>query len=118
MRSLKNVVTTVLIIFILVLMFSVLINNLYTKPIFNLWEDIDNNSREVVDVYHDAEISMRVIKDVLVQLNSKDPITEERYKRISNSYEENYKKLKYDLEKMYNINKENIELIENYKKQI
>ena len=111
MRSLKNIVITVLVIFILVLMFSVLINNFYIKPIYNLWQDIDHNSREAVDVYYDAEIDMRVMKNILSQLNSIDPIVEDRYERFSQLHDENYNKLKYNLDKIYNINKKNMGLI-------
>lgn len=111
MRSLKNIVITVLVIFILVLMFSVLINNFYIKPIYNLWQDIDHNSREAVDVYYDAEIGMRVMKNILSQLNSIDPIVEDRYERFSQLHDENYNKLKYNLDKIYNINKKNMGLI-------
>ena len=112
MTSLKKMLNVVLIVFVLVLIFSVLINNFYTKPMLNSWQDIDDNSREFVDIYYDVEINMRVIKNILGQLNSTDPILENRYEKILNSYNDSFLKLQDGLDKMDDINKENMNLIE------
>lgn len=112
MTSLKKMLNVVLIVFVLVLMFSVLINNFYTKPMLNSWQDIDDNSREFVDIYYDVEINMRVIKNILGQLNSADPILEKRYEKILNSYDDSFLRLKDGLDKMDDINKESMNLIE------
>ena len=112
MKSLKRIVNIIIISFILMLMGSILINNFYTKPIFKLWQRMDNNSREIVDIYYDAEISIRVMKNILGQLNSEEEVEEERYEKILNTYDNKYYQLKYDLDIMHNETRDNIRLIE------
>lgn len=113
MKSLKKIISIILIVFIFVLIISVLINNFCTKPTLNSLQSIDNNSSEFVEIYYATEINIRVMKNILGQLGSNEAISEIRYENILDAYNNSYNKLKDDLDKMYHINKENINLTEN-----
>ena len=111
MKSLKRTVEVTLLIFVLALLSSVCINNFYIKPMLNLWQNIDENSREFSKVYEEADFNIRVLNNIQSQLNSTNSIEIERYSRILKSYDDNYKKLVDNLNQMYNINDINIKIL-------
>lgn len=57
MKSLKRTVEVTLLIFVLALLSSVCINNFYIKPVLNLWQNIDENSRKFSKVYEEVDFN-------------------------------------------------------------
>ena len=111
MRSVKRIVGITLMILIIVLVSSVLVNNLYIKPLSDLWQTMEDNSRKIITIYMDADFNIRVMNNVLGQLSSVESIEDEKHDKILNSYNNSYDKLMEDLNEIYNMNYENIQTL-------
>lgn len=111
MKSLKKIVTIVISSLILLICSSVILNNFHIKPILELWNKIDTNSVEINEKYIESDFDIRVMKNILGQLNEFDIIEIERYNNILKSYDKTYKTLSSSLKEIYDINNLNIEIL-------
>lgn len=111
MKSLRKIIRIVVVLLIAVMSGSIILSNFYIKPTLELWDKIDTNSVEINEKYIESDFDIRVINNILDQLNTVDVIESERYGKIVNSYNKTYEELSLSLEEIYNINNSNIEIL-------
>ncbi len=111
MKSLKKRVQVILVSFLILIVFAILINNFFIKNVFDLWRNVDENSKQIVTKYIDGDFNIRVINNSLLQLNTSKSIDENRKESILEIYNRNYKKLEENLNELYTLNNNNINIL-------
>jgi len=118
MKSIRSLVSTIVIIIMVLISFALILNNLYLKPVLVLWDEINNELIEFNERYVGADLNIRVINNVVTQLSSGQKIEENRKERIISAYEENYEELANEYNNLTILNYgliDKIHKLENYK---
>lgn len=113
MRSLEKIVSRIVIALIFFLLAFIVINNLYIKSILNLWQDINSNSRRVVESYYDGEANIRNMKNLLQISASLGGTKEEGGESLRS-----YRGLRENLDEISRLTSENIKLIDKLNRYI